>query len=184
MPNSPQRVDVGRESVRDTVKRLSQGTHPAKPDMQLPELDPESEKTIVGVFARMKSIYGHLWSSNWQSEAQLKIAQAEWLDAFKRSGLSRADVGAALNYLSDKPRILDDGRTWMPTLPEFIQLARQQAYRRRREREQAQRFASSVLPESDEQRERRLQRESEERRRFREIAQTGIQDLKTIMSAD
>lgn len=78
---------------------------------------------MAAVFTRMKSIYGHLWSSNFREESQLRLAQAEWIAAFRRASLSQGDVSKALDWLVTN-------KTDMPNLPAFMEVARMMKHQR------------------------------------------------------
>lgn len=72
---------------------------------------------MAAVFTRMKSIYGHLWSSNFREESQLKLAQAEWIAAFRKSRVTQGDVSKALDWM------VSSGAD-MPNLPRFMEVAK------------------------------------------------------------
>ena len=125
---------------------------------------------ISGVFARLKSIYGHLWSSNWRTDDQLKIAQIDWYKAISRQGLTLGDVNATLDYLADSQPDL-------PNLPRFLDTARNvRDLERRRKAAQDQPLA---LPESEAQAAAREAREAAERERYKN---TGLEQVKAIQA--
>jgi len=76
---------------------------------------PLTEKMIDRFFVRFNSIYGHLWSSRYQSLDLLKAAKAEWardLGAYSVAQISKAIEDCKRAY--KKP----------PTLPEFLEFLR------------------------------------------------------------
>lgn len=126
---------------------------------------------MTGVFARMKSIYGHLWSSNWTDANQLAIAKLDWLTALRREHFVLADVNAALDYCASQ---VPD----MPNLPKFVAIARQEQYRLKRERQNAS--GHLLLAETEAQAEQRKALENKERDRYREIAKEGLANIKAL----
>lgn len=102
------------QSAPDYIRQLSKNTTASS---VVPDLAPEDAKTMAAVFTRMKSIYGHLWSSNFREESQLKLAQAEWIAAFRRARVTQGDVSKALDWM------VSSGAD-MPNLPRFMEVAK------------------------------------------------------------
>lgn len=155
-------------SPAELVDRLNK---PASGRAEIPELQGREAKLMTGLFARMKSIYGHLWSSNWTDEAQLAVAKLDWLNAIRRGGFTEPEVAAALDYCaSTVPK--------MPNLPVFISIARQSQYQVHRKRENdAGRKLIAATPEQVEQ-QRAVQ--AKEMDRYRAIGKEHLKGIKNI----
>jgi len=115
----------------EALARRLQRSHQDEGGPRIGDISPEAQKLMTGVFIRMKSIYGHLWSSNFPDDRTLRIAQLEWCAAFQSQGFTDRDVGAALDHCRDsEPK--------MPNLPQFVGIAvhhrQKKRDRQRRER--------------------------------------------------
>lgn len=151
----------------DAASTLSRLTRPTAA-RDIPKLDPEQHKEITAIFTRLKSIYGHLWSSNFRSPEQLMLAQSEWIAAFRRNQVTRAEIHATLDWIADK-------RPNMPNLPEFIAHTREIRHRLKA----AKRRDSGMLalPESEAQAEARKAEEAAERERYKAIGLSNVQAI-------
>lgn len=125
------------------------------------------------VWQRMKSIYGHLWTSQFKDHNQIRITQAEWLAAFNRSGFTQQDVSIALDFCAT--RVPD-----MPKLPQFIDVVRLARLERRRQRERED--GHLCLPETQEQREQREARAREQRQERIARSRSEIAKIKSLLA--
>jgi len=140
----------------------------ASPKAEIPKLPEQEASAMAGVWVRMKSIYGHLWSSNFKDESQVTLAQRDWLSAFRRKGYTTGDIGRALDYCAD--HVPD-----MPNLPAFLEIVKVCRMTGQRQREADS--GMLYLPETTEQAEQRKAREATERQRY---ATVGLDRLKSI----
>lgn len=152
----PDRVgDLVGGSKSELVSRLNR----APTRGRVPKLEGDEAKLMTGVFTRMKSIYGHLWSSNFRDEDQLTIAKLDWLGAFKRHGFTLGDVNLALDHCADN---VPD----MPNLPTFVQIVSN--CRELAKRREAAKRAGPALPMSPEQYEAMQETRRQERLKVRD----------------
>jgi hypothetical protein len=80
----------------------SDGTHRSK-----------VSKVTERVFARMQSIYGHLWSGQFKSSELLECAKREW--TLSLEGINPKEIGRAIELMKVESRM-------PPTLPAFLEL--------------------------------------------------------------
>lgn len=112
-----------------------------------------------------------MFSSNWRTEDQAKIAQLDWIGAFKRHKFTTGDINEALDYCADRmPN--------MPNLPQFIEVAKSVRTRRRAER--ASVGQPPALPESEAQAAAREAQAAIKREHYKSIGLTGISQIKQI----
>lgn len=161
---------IGDTTTAELVERLNQPRH--RNAKTIPRLEGKDAELMTGVFARMKSIYGHLWSSNFTDADQLAIAKLDWHRALHRGQFSLGEVNEALDWCATK---VPD----MPNLPRFIDIARQARQRLQRRKELAAGYLA--LPESPEQAAVRKAEDAREREHFRRIAEEGLKTIKNIL---
>lgn len=75
----------------------------------------DNAKCIKKLFTRFAAIYGHIWKSQFKSDAFMDFAKKEWMDAL--GAFSDATVTSAI----DECREYHD---MPPTLPQFIRCCR------------------------------------------------------------
>jgi hypothetical protein len=153
------------------VARLAQRA--AEERTTIPPLEGPEGRAMGAVFARMKSIYGHLWSSNFRDDNQLRLAQADWLHAFRSIKATPSEVNRALDYCAT--RVPD-----MPNLPRFMDILRAQQYAARREAERGAGVA--LLPETDEQRKAREEKARQEALSRRDEALGHLRAIKAQLA--
>jgi len=156
--------------AREIVGRLAAQAAPA--DDTIPALPPAEGKAMQAVFARMKSIYGHLWSSNFRDERQLRIAQIDWLRAFRAAGVTTGHVNRALDWCAQH-------QADMPNLPRLVAIAKAQRYAAQREAEREAGVA--LLPETPEQAAAREAKAREEREARRDGNLAEIAKIKALL---
>lgn len=110
---------AGEIASKMTRQRLEELSRAGSTRPTIPAMAREDAQTMSAIFARMKSIYGHLWSSNFKDETQLRIAQSEWLAAIRRASLTRENVSRALDWMTTH-------QPDMPNLPGFIDICKMQ----------------------------------------------------------
>jgi hypothetical protein len=129
---------------------------------------------MTGVFTRMKSIYNHLWSSNFKTEDQLKVAKIEWLKAFRIIRATPKEVEATLDYCATR-------NVKMPNLPEFIVILREV---RRGTRVRKADPGQLMIAETPEQATQREAHKAAEKEKYRQIAQQHMAGLKGMFTGE